>query len=369
MVYPSLGHAPTRNRKSEYGHPAHRGFAETVGADDVVVRLRGLPAPVGDTFLTDLYSGFAADLPRRDVYVTENDAVLYAAPFIKRRHPDATVLHLAASDRLLGYAYSRRPDDTWLQGAKRRANRRLDTALLQQLLVRYCDGAIAMSAFARDRIRRFAGGSFPIRVANPYVQPAAYAALASVDPDLDANVAVMVGEWRDHKGVDLIVAAWPRVRERHPDAELRLVGRGFPGAYADVPGVTVRGFVDSLEAELAAASLYVHPAHIEAFGVSVVEAMRAGLPAVVTETTGARSAVEAADDSLVVPPTREALAARVSAYFDAGGEERRELSRACRDASEPYDESTKTAEFREAFEAVVDGNVVPDATVATPAGR
>ena len=357
MVYPSLGHAPTRNRASEYGHPAHRGFAAAVGADDLVVRFRRLPWPVRDTLVVDVYSAFAADLPRRDVYLVENDAILYAAPFLKRRHPDATVIHMATSDRLLGLAFSPRPDDTWLGAAKRRANRRVDTALLQRLLVRYCDGAVAMSEFARGRVRGFAGGSFPCRVANPYVQPAAYSTLTSVEPDLDANVAVTVGEWRDHKGIDLLVAAWPRVRERHPDAELRLVGRGFPGAYADVPGVTLRGFVDSLEAEFAAASLYVHPARIEAFGVSVVEAMRAGLPAVVTETTGARSAVEVVDGSLVVPPSAAALAERVSAYFDAGGDERRALSRASRRASEPYDEATKTAEFRDAFEAVVDGRM------------
>lgn len=353
MVYPSLGHAPTQNRATEYGHPAHRGFAAAVGADDLVVPLRGLPGPLGGTFLVDAYSTFAADLPERDVYLTENDAVLYAAPFLKRRRPDATVIHLAASDRLLGYAFSPRPDDTRLLAAKRRVNRRVDTALLQRVLVRYCDGVVAMSAFAAERVRALAGPPLPVEVANPYVQQAAYAGLTSVEPDLDANVAVMVGEWRDHKGANLLVEAWPRVRERHPDAELRLVGRRYPGAYADVPGVTLRGFVDELEAELAAASLCVHPAHIEAFGVCVVEAMRAGLPTVVTETTGARSAVETVDDSLVVPPTAAALAARVSEYFASSPEERRALSRASRDASEPYDEATKTREFREAFGALV----------------
>lgn len=355
MVYPSLGHAPTQNRTTEYGHPAHRGFAAAVGADDLVVPFRGLPGPFGETLLSDAYSALVATLPEREVYLTESDAVLYAAPVIGRRYPDATVIHLATSDRLLGYAFSPRPDDTALRAAKRRMNRRVDTAVLQRVLVRYCDGVIAMSDFARDRVRAFAGPSFPTRVVNPYVQPAAFAALASVEPALEADVAVMVGEWRDHKGVDLIVDAWPQVRDRHPGAELRLVGRRYPGAYADVPGVTLRGFVDSLEAEFAAASLYVHPAHVEAFGVSIVEAMRAGLPAVVTETTGARSAVESVDESLVVPPTAAALASGVSEYFDADLETRRALSRTIRAASAPYDQATKTREFREAFDALVGG--------------
>lgn len=355
MVYPSLGHVPTQDRATEYGHPAHRGFAAAVGADDVVVQFRSIPGPIRETLLTDVYSAFAASIPPRDVYVTENDAVLYSAPFIERRYPDSTLIHLAASDRLLGYAFSPRPDDTALEAARRRVNRYLDTALLQRVLVRYCDGVIAVSEFARERLRAFVPAGVPVRVAHPYIQPAAYATLESVEPDLDADVAVMVGEWRDHKGVDLLVEAWSLVRERHPNAELRLVGRRFPGEYADVPGVTLRGFVESLETEFAAASLCVHPARIEAFGVCVVEAMRAGLPTVVTSTVGARSAVEEVDESLVVAPTAEALATRVSGYFATSLPQRKSLSRASRAASEPFDETTKTRQFRAAFDALVAG--------------
>lgn len=352
MVYPSHGHGATRKRATEYGHPAHRGFADAVGADPVVVEYRQPPGPLRDTLAADAYAAVAADYPARDVYVTENDAVLYAAPVLKRRHPDATVVHLAASDRLLGSLCARRPDRSRLWTAKRCANSRADHAVLRRLLRRHCDGAVAVSTYARDRVRSFAP-DLPVRVATPYVQPDVAATLAGVDPDLDANVAVAVGAWRDHKGFDRLVAAWPRVRERHPDAELRLVGPGHPGAYADVLGVTVRGFVPDLAAELSGAALYVHPARIEAFGVSVVEAMQAGVPAVVTETTGARSAVEAVDGSLVVPPTPRALADAVADYFDADADRRRALSAASRDASGSYTADVRVPEFRRALAAVV----------------
>lgn len=349
MVYPSLGHGPTRRSRTEFGHPAHRGFARAIDAEDVVVRFRSLPAPVRGTLLTDAVSAAVAPIPERPVYVLENDAVLYAAPFLRRRHPAATILHLAASDRLLQHSFAPRPDDARAGALVRRLNGRVDTALLQRILGRCCDGAIAVSRFARDRIHSAIDPTLPVRVVEPYVQPAVYDALSGVDPDLSGTVAVVVGEWRDHKGVDLLVEAWPRVRHDHPDAELRVVGAGYPSEYADTLGVTLRGFVESLETELAAASLYVHPARVEAFGVSVVEAMRAGLPAIVTGTTGARSAVSAVDDSLVVPPTPSALAGAVSRYFDAPVERRRALSRACRDRSAAFSEAAKTRRFRERF--------------------
>ncbi len=353
MVYPSTGHGPTQRRRCDYGHPAHRGFADAVGADDHVVTFRSLPTPVRETFLTDVVSGAVAALPERDVYITENDAVLYAAPAIKRRYPDATVVHLAASDRLLGHTYVPRPDDARLRATKRRGNARVDTAVLQRICRHYCDGAIAVSEFARDRLRAVVGPEFPLGVAPPYIQPGPFVSLAEETPELDAPVAVMVGAWRDHKGVELLVEAWPRVRDRHPGAELHIVGPGHPAAYTETAGVTLRGYVESLADAFVGASLYVHPAHIEAFGVSVVEAMRAGLPAVVTETTGARSAVANVDDALVVPPTPRALADAVCEYFDAPLDRREELSRASRAASDPYSEEGKTRQFREAFARVV----------------
>lgn len=357
MVYPSPGHGPTRRNRRVYGHPSHRGFARAVDADDIVVSFRSLPTPLRDTFLTGALSSIVTSFPERDVYVLENDGVLYAAPAIRWRYPEATILHLAASDRLLGRTYTPRPDETVPAALLRRANTRIDTTLLQRILPRWCDGAIAVSPFVRDRLRAVAGATFPVRVATPYLTPDVYAAMATVDPDLSNTVAVTVGPWRNHKGVDMLVEAWPRVRERHPAAELRIIGGNHPAQYTETPGVTLRGFVDDLGPEFAAASMYVHPAYIEPFGVSVVEAMRAGLPAVVTATTGARCAVARVDESLVVRPNPPALADAVSEYFGAPIERRRELSRASREQTAPYTEEAMTARFREQFSALVDGIV------------
>ena len=354
VVYPSHGHTPTQRKRTDYGHPAHRGFARAIGATDLVLPFRQLREPFRDTLATDVVSAALASLPEQDVYVTENDAILYAAPFLRRRYPDATIVHLAAADRLLGRVYVRHETDTRFQRAKRRINSRADNALLQRILTRYCDGVVAVSDFGRERIQSFAGSSVPIRVATPYIQPEPYASLAAIDPDLSSKVAVTVGERRDHKGIDMLVDAWPAVRERHPEAELHIVGRGYPSAYADVPGVVLRGFVESVDGEFANASLYVHPAYIEAFGVSVVEAMRAGLPTIVTETTGAKSFVEDVNDSLVVPPSPEALAEAVSAYFDTDVAARDALSRAGRERSDPLTEDVKMRHFRREFFELLD---------------
>lgn len=354
MVYPSPGHSPTRRSRLVYGHPSHRGFARAVGADEIVVQFQALPAPLRDTFLTGALSSLVTDFPERDVYIIENDGVLYAAPMIRWQYPEATIVHLAAADRLFERTFTRRPDETTATALKRRAATRIDTALLQRVLTRWCDGAIAVSPFALERLRTIAGPTLPVRVATPYLTPDVYESLAIVEPTLSDPVALTVGHWRNHKGTDMLVEAWPRVRDRHPGAELRIVGQGYPGQYAETPGVTLVGFVDDLEVELAAASLYVHPAYIEPFGVSVIEAMRAGLPAIVTETTGAKCAVAPVDEELVVPPSTEALAAAVSDYFDAPLDRRRSLSRASREQSGRFTEGAMTTRFRTQFSALLD---------------
>lgn len=353
IVYPSPGHSPTRRNRRVYGHPSHRGFAAAVDADDIVVRFQSLPAPLGRTVLTDAISAAVASIPERDVYILENDSILYAAPWIGRRYPDATIVHLAAADRLLTRTFTPRPDETAPARTLRRLNAYCDTRLLQRLLGRWCDGAIAVSPYVQDRLREIAGASFPVRMSTPFLTPDVFDAMATVEPDLSNTVAVTVGVWRNHKGTDMLVEAWPRVRERHPEAELRIVGQDHPSQYTDTPGVTLRGVVDDLGAEFAAASLYVHPAYVEPFGVTVVEAMRAGLPTVVTATTGAKCAVEAIDESLVVEPTPEALAAGVSAYFEWSTERRHELSRASRSQTDSFTEAERTTRFREEFSALI----------------
>lgn len=354
MVYPSHGHKPTQRKLTEYGHPAHRGFAEVIGATDIVVPTRRLWGPCQITVARDLMSAAAATFPERDVYILENDAVLYAAYFLHRRRPDATIIHLAASDRVIARVFVHRTSDSVLQNYTRLSNGRVDNALLRRLLTRYCDGVIAVSGFVRDRIRSFVSPSFPVRIASPYIQPDAYTSLESIEPDLSSKVAVTVGENRAHKGVDLLVDAWPRVRERHPDAELRIIGRGFPSEYADRIGVTLRGFVESVDSDLSDASLYVHPAYAEPFGVSVIEAMRAGVPALVTETTGAASVVARVDDSMIVHPSSEALAAAVSRYFDLEFNQRSALSDASRVETDQFSAEAKTADFRQQFFKLLD---------------
>ena len=97
-----------------------------------------------------------------------------------------------------------------------------------------------------------------------FVGPAAY----------DANRRAV-----DH----LLGSIWPLVRARAPDAELRLVGKGWEETAAHATGVSDRGWVEDLPVEVGRSAVVVAPL-LDGGGtkIKVLEAMAAARPVVAT---------------------------------------------------------------------------------------
>jgi glycosyltransferase involved in cell wall biosynthesis len=90
-------------------------------------------------------------------------------------------------------------------------------------------------------------------------------------------VIAMGGAWR--RGVDLLAAAWPRVRRAAPDVGLVVVGD--PGVEVPAGTVVVRGVGDDdWRALLAAADVLCYPTRHEGFGYPALEACASGTPVV-----------------------------------------------------------------------------------------
>jgi glycosyltransferase involved in cell wall biosynthesis len=138
-----------------------------------------------------------------------------------------------------------------------------------------------------------------------------------------------------------------------PDAELHVVGGGHPDAYGDTEGVTVRGYVENLADAFRPAALFVQPSRMDTFPVSTLEAMRAGVPPLVTNRAGTRSEAREIDASLVVDPTPEALADGVIDYLERDLADRERLAAVARERGARFDADSRKAAFREAFERVL----------------
>jgi phosphatidylinositol alpha-1,6-mannosyltransferase len=113
-----------------------------------------------------------------------------------------------------------------------------------------------------------------------------------------------------YKGHDELIAAWPRVLERVPDARLVVAGRGddverLRRAAAPLgDAVLFPGFVDdaTLAALLRRVALFAMPSRGEGFGLVYLQAMRAGLPCIGSTADAAGDVIADGDTGLLVDP-------------------------------------------------------------------
>lgn len=327
----------------ESPHPAHQGFAKKIGADFYGLDL-GPVKPLSGTPIGEICEGFLVN--DYEIYIAEGTRALYGA-LASQIGRDAILIYLAADGAL--YELAHRED-----GGGPLVNRLISDCgfwALKWSFNYFIDGVITLSKFSKDYTSEILNQ--PIRIAHPYVQGGMYDALQEMEPAIDQNIAVTIGSYSWYKGQEILPRVWGRVRENHPKAELYLVGSDYPKQLGKTPGITVCGYVDSITDVLCQASLYVHPARAEAFGVSVVEALLAGLPAIVTKTTGSKSAVEAVDEFMVTDRSVKSISDAIIQYFNQSVDDRERRSKQSRIAAAKFDPQTRKQAFKLEFNTLL----------------
>jgi glycosyltransferase involved in cell wall biosynthesis len=115
----------------------------------------------------------------------------------------------------------------------------------------------------------------------------------------DRRIVVFTGRLVSYKGLPLLLKVWRDLQTSRPDTLLLLVGgggmdihncedelRSFVREHDLGRGVAFSGEVDNVQAHLQASDFFVFPTENEAFGISLIEAMACGLPAVSTTVGG-----------------------------------------------------------------------------------
>jgi glycosyltransferase involved in cell wall biosynthesis len=110
-------------------------------------------------------------------------------------------------------------------------------------------------------------------------------------PELRSRTVVLfLGRVHAKKGLDLLIPAFDRVSQRQPDAHLLIVGPGEPDYIASIRRevaarhlgrkVTFTGLLSGRDkwAAMAASDLFVLPSYQENFALAAVDAIRSGLP-------------------------------------------------------------------------------------------
>lgn len=328
-------------------HPSHMGFAKAINADLLPLDQYSLPGSrLSHSIVEEVLNG--AVVPDYDIFLVEGTRALYGA-FAKQIVDNSILIYLAGDQalyKLLDESYKH-------ESMLNRFISKFGMGALSYAFNRYIDGVIAVSDFSCEYTMQILKNK-PSRIANPYIQPELFDQLGDVKPTLEKKKAITVGSHAKYKGQDLLVEAWKTVRKKHAGAELHLVGKDYPLWYNQVSGVSVHGYVDNLPQILESASLYVQPSRMDNFPVSVLEALRAGLPAVATETTGNSKIIERINKDLVVKANSDSLASGISRYFDYSFDQKEDLSNKSRLEGSNFDVNSRQKEFKSAFYELIE---------------
>jgi len=129
----------------------------------------------------------------------------------------------------------------------------------------------------------------------------------------EGQLVTYTGRLVSYKGLPTLLRVWARLARERPGATLLLVGAGGLDihnceaelrSYVEANGLQERvyftGDVRNVHAYLQASDCFVFPTEKEAFGLSLVEAMACGLPAVTTLTGGIAEFVTPGQNALTV---------------------------------------------------------------------
>lgn len=133
----------------------------------------------------------------------------------------------------------------------------------------------------------------------------------------------VVGELKKQKGHEDFLRAAGIIALEKRDVHFIIAGADTTGTHraalerlVNELGLTHRvhftGWLDEVAPLMAALDVYVSASHTESFGLTIVEAMAAGLPVVATATEGAREIIDKGESGVLVPiGNSEALASSV----------------------------------------------------------
>ena len=196
-------------------------------------------------------------------------------------------------------------------------------ALVQRRRIRRASLLVCISSVFRDHLVRDYG--FPLQRTTVIPNPVRLErfAFADLERGLGSPATILVlGRVAVRKGVEDVIAVARLLRERGLDARVRVVGgpdlsSDYTCLLADLPpeNSLYVGRIPAAQVpgELAGSDVLLQASKYEPFGLTVGEALAAGVPVVATDEVGAIEQIDPSVAAVVAPGDVEGLAGAVEA--------------------------------------------------------
>ncbi len=119
----------------------------------------------------------------------------------------------------------------------------------------------------------------------------------------ETNEILCIARLEKEKGIDVLLMAFQRLKQVHPEYSLTIVGDGSLRSLFDTVIEDVRfvGNQSDVRPYLERAAVYVQPSYFEGWGMSLVEAAASGVPIVMTDVGLAGDVICDGESGLIVP--------------------------------------------------------------------
>ncbi len=339
-------------------HPLHKSFGESVNAKfilvDRILRWHDKKSSVIKRYFSWLIN--ALFLPKRrkiDVIITEGphflSGLLKWMNLIGKKQITIALLD----------------NETLYFIDKDFYNSRTKNALVR--LIKSYDGIISPGCMEFELAKKYSGKNAIVKKIFNGINDQRLDKLLKITPSFNNNNIVFIGnvgaDWRAYyKGVDLMLQSFEIAFDSNEELKLFIIGdwddKHFNETvmmYAPISkaAITKVGYTNEIDAYLVNASLYLHTARGESWGISVTEAMAAGIMPIVSVDTGSKEVVELVDPSYIVPLSKESIAGKIIEHFHENKNKLEDYSIKCKKASSYYSETNAVNAFKSAFLEIV----------------
>jgi glycosyltransferase involved in cell wall biosynthesis len=172
-----------------------------------------------------------------------------------------------------------------------------------------------------------------------------------------AKVVTFVGRLDQQKGVDILIAALPLLGVQESDYRVWIVGDG--DSRSDLESQVQRsgvsdkvkfwGHRENIPEMLTASDIFVLPSRYEGMSISLLHALAAGLPSVVTRVGDNHKVVIDGDNGLVVPPDDSQTLAQALEKILADDNLRDRMAKAALETAQLYSEENMVNQVQRVY--------------------
>lgn len=342
------------------GHPTHAMYAKLIGStffhEDRILRWQDLPINKPRRYTSWFLNAiFFKQRKSWDIFFTECVRIpqLILKKFWLTRSRQKLVALM--SDESLFFTYSNRFPRV--------------TKWLMITFWKNCDAIICVGEFQKELAEKVLPQSHHKKlytiingIPNSRLQT-----LLTIRPNIENKNILFIGNassrWRiEYKGLDLMVKSFDNCLQELSELTFTIVGDIPENLQQELRSsiskeaakkIIFVGKKDKIESYLSDTSLYLHCARGEAWGISISEALSAGVPSIVSTQTGTKQIVKHLGNEFISDLTEDDLTQKILNYYSLPIEEKTKLSIKSREIVKQFTEANAQTIFLQQFSQVI----------------